>query len=267
MKSDEASNKTGPELPNETSPEFLNETGLEPLSGPDINFPDKTGPDSASFPSGGENAAFPPASPGGYGNKGCCKQSEALDYLRLIRPYVLFMFLIFILSAFAGYVSLSYFPELADMITESFEASFGSILDMHPVYIMFFIFLNNSFVGLLLVILGLVLGIAPLLIIVFNGFVVGVISRVVADEIGIFRVLLALLPHGIVELPMIFLAGGIGLRLGHQVLLSLIGKQAGVKKEIRRGIIFYFRWVVPLLFVAAVIETFITPLIFQLFRS
>ncbi|MDD3042743.1 MAG: stage II sporulation protein M [Methanosarcinaceae archaeon] len=263
MKSDDTFNETL--AFNETLDDSLNESDLEFLSGPSVYSRNETGPGSASLSPCGENASFPPAGPGGY--RGYGNKSELSDYLQLIRPYVRFIVLIFALSAFAGYGSLSYFPDLAEMVTESFEASFGSLLDMHPIFIMLFIFLNNSFVGLLLIVLGLVLGIAPVLIIAFNGFVVGVISRVVSEEIGIFRILLALLPHGIVELPMIFLAGGIGLRLGHRVLLSLSGKPADVKKEIRRGILFYFRRVVPLLFVAAVIETFITPLIFQLFQS
>ncbi|MDD4748557.1 MAG: stage II sporulation protein M [Methanosarcinaceae archaeon] len=195
------------------------------------------------------------------------EKPELWGYLRLIRPYVFLTVFIFALSAFMGYDSLSHSPELAGMITESFEASFGPILDLPPLLIMLVIFLNNAFVGLLLVLLGLGLGLAPVFIIALNGFVLGAISRVVAAEIGSLEVLLALLPHGLVELPMIFLAGGIGLRLGHRVLLSLFGKAGEVKKEFRDGIYFYFRWVVPLLFVAALIETFITPLVLQLFQT
>ena len=77
----------------------------------------------------------------------------------------------------------------------------------------------------------------------------------------LWLLLLALLPHGIIELPMVFLAAGIGLRLGHQVLTALTGKPTEIKREFKDGIRFYFRWIMPLLFVAAVIETFITPLL------
>ena len=80
---------------------------------------------------------------------------------------------------------------------------------------MFAIFLNNAFVSLLSLVLGLALGVLPILFIAFNGYIVGVISYIVAQQKGLLFIVLALLPHGIVELPMVFLSASIGLRLGH----------------------------------------------------
>lgn len=97
--------------------------------------------------------------------------------------------------------------------------------------------------------------------IAFNGYLVGVIAYLAAQEKGLLFILLALLPHGILELPMVFLAAGIGLRLGHQVFSALIGKPTQIKREFKEGLVFYFHWILPLLLVAALIETFITPLI------
>lgn len=188
-------------------------------------------------------------------------------YLKLLRPYVLTVVLVFFLFVLIGNASLSYFPDLGKMISEGFNARFEPLLNLSPLYIMLIIFLNNAFISLLLLVSGLGLGVLTSLIIASNGYVIGIISRIVAEETGILYVLFALLPHGILELPMVFLSAGIGLRLGHQVLLSLIGKQSEIKKEFKQGIFFYFRWVVPLLFVAAFIETFITPLIMDLLPS
>jgi stage II sporulation protein M len=134
-------------------------------------------------------------------------------------------------------------------------------MSMSPLFIMFAIFLNNAFVSLLFLVLGLALGVLPVLFIAFNGYVVGVIAYLAAQEKGLLFILLALLPHGILELPMVFLAASIGLRLGHQVFSALIGRPTQIKREFKEGLIFYFRWILPVLFVAAVIETFITPLI------
>lgn len=182
-------------------------------------------------------------------------------YVRFIWPYILIISFVFFGSLVAGYVSAEYFPSMADSLRESFSSRFEPIMTMNPLLIMLVIFLNNSFVSLLFLVLGLALGVLPVLFIAFNGYLVGVIAYLVAQEKGMLFILLALLPHGIVELPMVFLAAAIGLRLGYQVFSALIGRPTQIKREFKEGLIFYFRWILPLLLVAAIIEAFITPFI------
>ncbi len=186
------------------------------------------------------------------------------EYVRFLWPYLLFITFVFFGSLVAGYISAANFPSMADALRESFSSRFESLMTMNPFYIMFAIFLNNAFVSLLFLVLGLALGILPVLFIAFNGYVVGVIAYLVAQERGLLFILLGLLPHGILELPMVFLAASIGLRLGHQVFSALIGRPTQIKREFKEGLTFYFRWILPLLLVAAIIETFITPLILSL---
>lgn len=185
-------------------------------------------------------------------------------YLRFIWPYLLIITFVFFGSLVTGYISAANFPSMADTLRESFSSRFESLMTMSPFYIMFAIFLNNAFVSLLFLVLGLALGVLPVLFIAFNGYLVGVIAYLVAQERGLLFILLALLPHGILELPMVFLAASIGLRLGHQVFSALIGRSTQIKREFKEGLMFYFRWILPLLLVAAIIETFITPLILNL---
>lgn len=192
------------------------------------------------------------------------KKAGFTGYLRFIWPYALIMTFIFFVAFLAGYASVESFPDLADNLMKSFSSRFGPLLEKGPLEIMLTIFLNNAFVSLISLILGLALGILPVLFIFFNGYLVGVVSNVVADQKGLIYIFLALLPHGIVELPMVFLSAGIGLRLGHQVFSALLGRPTEIKREFKEGLVFYFRWIVPLLFIAAIIETFITPLILSL---
>lgn len=189
------------------------------------------------------------------------KISEFTSYLHFIWPYFLIITGVFFVALLAGYNSSANFPGMADELMKGFSARFAPLLAMPPIVIMFGIFLNNAFVSLLFLVLGLAFGVLPVLFIAFNGYVVGVISHLVAQEKGLLFITLALLPHGILELPMVFLAAGIGLRLGHQVFAALIGRHTEIKKEFKGGLRFYFHWIVPLLFMAAVVETFITPLI------
>lgn len=187
--------------------------------------------------------------------------SEFTAYLHFIWPYVLFITFVFFVALFAGYTASANFPDMADRLMEGFSARFAPLLSMPPIFIMLGIFLNNAFVSLLFLVLGLVLGIFPVLLIAFNGYIVGVISHIAAQERGLAFIVLALLPHGIIELPMVFLSAGIGLRLGHQVFAALIGRHTEIKKEFKEGMRFYLSWILPLLFLAAIVETFITPLI------
>jgi len=189
------------------------------------------------------------------------KISEFTSYLRFIWPYFLIVAGVFFVALLAGYSSSANFPDMADELMKGFSSRFEPLLAMPPIVIMFGIFLNNAFVSLLFLVLGLAFGILPVLFVAFNGYVVGVISHLVAQEKGLLFITLALLPHGIFELPMVFLSAGIGLRLGHQVFAALIGRHTEIKKEFKEGMRFYFRWIVPFLFLAAVVETFITPLI------
>lgn len=184
------------------------------------------------------------------------------EYVRFILPYALIMAFVFFGSLVAGYNSAASFPSMADALRESFSSRYASIMTMNNLfYIMLAIFLNNAFVSLLFLVLGLALGILPVLFIASNGYLVGVIVYLVAQERGVLFILLGLLPHGILELPMVFLAAGIGLRLGHQVFSALIGQPTQIKREFKEGLTFYFRWILPLLLVAAIIETFITPVL------
>lgn len=195
------------------------------------------------------------------GERGGSRISEFKGYLRFILPYVLFITFVFFGALVAGYTSSANFPDMANKLMEGFSSRFAPLVSMPPIFIMFGIFLNNAFVSLLFLVLGLALGIFPVLLIAFNGYIVGVVSYIVGQEKGLAFTFLALLPHGIIELPMVFLSAGIGLRLGHQVFAALIGRPTEIKKEFKEGLRFYFRWILPLLFLAAIVETFITPLI------
>lgn len=67
-------------------------------------------------------------------------------------------------------------------------------------------------------------------------------------------VFLAIVPHGIFELPAFLLSAAIGLRLGREVL-----KRKGerhLKKELWNGLRMYLILILPLLLIAALIESF-----------
>lgn len=190
-----------------------------------------------------------------------------IEYLYSLRKYVLIVTDIFILSLIVGLLVSVKNPALSENYLETFKESFGWIKTLNPLAIMLLIFLNNALKSMLALVLGVGLGIIPILFVAGNGIILGMLADTISRHLGMTFVAAALLPHGIIEVPAILISAGIGLRLGHKMYPSLTGMKTDIKKELREGMGFYMRVIVPLLFVAAMIETFVTPLIASLFIS
>lgn len=114
-----------------------------------------------------------------------------------------------------------------------------------------YIFVNNlsaSFTGL---ILGILLGIFPIFGAILNGYLLGFVSAISVEAAGIF-ILWRLLPHGIFELPAIFISLGLGFKLGW----TLISKREReyFKDHLLQSLKVLFFIIVPLLVIAAIIE-------------
>jgi stage II sporulation protein M len=126
---------------------------------------------------------------------------------------------------------------------------------------MLVIFLNNAVKSLFAIVLGAGFGIIPIIFVGGNGIILGLIANEVSKQQGIVFVLAALVPHGIIEIPMILISAGLGLRLGYFMYLSLRGQKKDMRSELAGSLRLYMRLIMPLLFVSAMIETFITPVI------
>jgi stage II sporulation protein M len=184
-----------------------------------------------------------------------------LEYAYSIRKYIIAVCWVFILSIIIGLIVSFNNPGLSENYLESFKTSFGWIKSLDPIAIMAVIFLNNALKSLMAIVLGVGFGIIPILFIAGNGVVLSILADIVSKEHSAIFVIAAILPHGIIEVPMVIISASIGLRLGHVVFLSLKGMKTDIGSELRNGVVFYMRIILPLLFVAAMVETFVTPLI------
>ena len=196
--------------------------------------------------------------------------TEAKAYLVPLRPYLLVIITLFLLATAAGYVSAYFNPDIIDELMGEFEETYGWIANESPIIIMLFIFANNTFISLLAMLGGIFFGICPIIIILFNGYFIGVVVFSSVQEYGILVVLFALLPHGIIELPMIFISASMGLRLGvlaFQKIFRIKEEEIRFKYELFSAIRFFVTVIVPLLFIAAIIETFITSTILYILTS
>ena len=125
------------------------------------------------------------------------------------------------------------------------------------------LFGNNWTVAFTTAYSGIALAIPALASIAFNGFAFGIFTRLEADP----EVLLAfVVPHGILEIPAIFVAGALGVYLGLAWWRAVRGRldRAAFADALERAF-----WVVVglgvVLAVAAFIEGFVSPYYFRLF--
>ncbi|WP_367344046.1 stage II sporulation protein M [Methanomethylovorans sp.] len=189
---------------------------------------------------------------------------QALEYIRGIRKEILCMFLLFLISMVIGYTTATLYPDMVIRSLEELEGLVELLKNLSMVEIMFIIFLNNALKSLLILVLGIGFGIVPLLFIAYNGYFLGIFSYKIIMEQGFFYLVAGLLPHGIIEIPMVILSAAIGLNLGLKGAAFLKGRSVSLKKEIITGVKFFFYWIMPLLFIAAAVETFITSAIIGL---
>ncbi|MBP2029180.1 stage II sporulation protein M [Methanohalophilus levihalophilus] len=184
---------------------------------------------------------------------------EIKSYVGEIKPLIILATLVFFISAVLGYLFTSMNPDSAGFSLQELESLVELIEGLSPLQIMLFIFLNNSIKSLFAILLGVFLGIIPFIFLAYNGFILGVVAYIFGSEKSLLFVLAAILPHGLIELPMIFISVAIGMRVGIASFDIVRGRPSNVKAELSRGLSIFFRFVVPMLLIAAVVETFITP--------
>lgn len=167
--------------------------------------------------------------------------------------------LFFLGSSFLGYFYALQNPEEASEIVRRLAEAIGTppTSDFHT---FLRIFLNNTMVALLSVFSGLLFGIGPWVIMAFNGFIAGIVVGFVTwtGRYSMLQTLLALLPHGVIEIPALAIAGAAGV-VWYREIVGGEGKAGErFKRGMKRAAMLFFLSVL-LLFVAALVETYVTP--------
>lgn len=171
-------------------------------------------------------------------------------YLRESRNFIYFLIGVFLVCALVGF-----FVPAPDFVTEQIMKFIQEILEktqeMSMSELISFIFLNNlqsSFFG---IIFGVLFGIFPVLASIANGYLVGFVGAMAVETEGLSS-LLRLLPHGIFELPAIFISFGLGLKFGTFIFQKK--KAESFRRYLWNSLRVFLFIVVPLLTIAAIIE-------------
>lgn len=209
----------------------------------------------------------------GRGGHHLFKPREILDHFRSMSGYIAFGCILF----FAGIVVGGSNTAISDMMDQQLEAiaELAQQLDQsdNPTmsYILF-IFFNNAIKSLFIMYLGAFLGLVPLFFLVFNGMIIGYLLNRTAELQGAGTVMemifKGLLPHGIIEIPAIIIAGAYGMRFG-VLVLKLMKSTVSPNGQVDKSgleILFFMKKTIPVavvltisLLVASLIESIITP--------
>ena len=184
--------------------------------------------------------------------KFCLREQYKLswDYIKESRRYIYFVIGLFFVFALIGY-----FVETPKVIEEQILKVIQELLakteGMNQLQLTNFIFWNNLQSGFIGLVFGVVVGIVPFIVSVFNGYLLGFVAKIVIAEEGVL-ILWKLLPHGIFELPAIWISFGLGLKFGSFLFQDKIG--ASFKKFLWEGLRVFVFVIFPLLLIAALIE-------------
>jgi len=164
--------------------------------------------------------------------------------------------LIFGFAAPTGITSL-----LAEDIADLEEL--GDLLASLPLVLTaLLIFIKNASVLLLSFILSPIFCLVPILALAVNGWVIAFVSVIVIQEESLGYLLAGLLPHGVFELPAFILGEAAALSFGTMVIVAVFRKERrnlllpNLKQNSR-----YLMIALALLLPAAIIETYVTPLL------
>jgi uncharacterized membrane protein SpoIIM required for sporulation len=142
---------------------------------------------------------------------------------------------------------------------EGGEVWFDSVLAVKPLASSM-IMTNNISVSFLAFAMGMTFGLGTLYLMVFNGLMVGTLGGLCYTHGLSVPFWSFVLPHGVIELSAIFMAGGAGFLLGGALLFpgDLPRKDALLKRARQAGRLIL--GCVPLLVIAGLVEGFFSPL-------
>jgi uncharacterized membrane protein SpoIIM required for sporulation len=175
-------------------------------------------------------------------------------------------FVLFLAAAVLGSALTLYDPDFALHVVgprmmqsiERHEMWTHSILSVKPAASSG-IMTNNISVSIMTFAGGIVAGIGTAWLIFFNGLLLGVIATACWAHQMSLSLWSFVAPHGVLELPAIFIAGGAGLRLAQGLLFPKYLPRRDSLVLAGRDAIGLLLGTIPLLIIAGIIEGFVSP--------
>ena len=136
----------------------------------------------------------------------------------------------------------------------------GLLASLPQSSIVLLILAKNVMAILLSFALSPVFNLVPVIALIMNGWLIGLVSTLVLREQSLGYLLSGLVPHGIFELPALIMGEAAALSFGTAVFLALFkGRRENLLPNLKRNLK-YLAIALGLFIPAAIIETYVTPL-------
>lgn len=184
---------------------------------------------------------------------------ERRIYFGRLKPYLMTSLALFGNGIIIGLVIVHRHPSLAGYFEDTLANFVKMFTGMSRIQLAAAIFLNNALKTLIAILLGSLVGLVPMIFLLANGVALGIAWTLSSGARGPWLSLLSLLPHGILELPAVFLGTSIGLMIGLAAFKRLTRRsETTLGSELALALRYFCSVIVPLLFAAALVEAFIT---------
>jgi uncharacterized membrane protein SpoIIM required for sporulation len=157
-----------------------------------------------------------------------------------------------------AFISLLVPEELITKVRDKGELWMGSIVGIEPLASSS-ITINNISVCFGAIAGGITGGFYTVYIMAFNGLIIGAIAALVAQNNLAYPFWAFVFPHGSLELPAIFLAGGAGLLIGRAILFPGKYRRVDALKYYGNQAAQLLFGIIPMLIIAGTIEGFFSP--------
>lgn len=181
--------------------------------------------------------------------------------------YIAFATALFVLAGLVGwwlswrdpnFLHLIVPDHLIEQVRDRGELWMGSIVGMEP-FASSSIMINNIQVSLAAVAGGMTAGLLTLYSMLLNGLMIGTIGALVTQNHLAFPFWAFVFPHGALELPAIFLAGGAGFLLARAIVFPGQYRRGDALKLYGARAAQLVFGIVPMLVIAGIIEGFFSP--------
>ncbi|AFA50276.1 stage II sporulation protein M [Acetobacterium woodii] len=198
-------------------------------------------------------------------------QSTEAYFEKNLKPTFYFCFAFFGVMTLANVVLFMSSPELSKTYFNEIQTLFNgkAFLNSTGIELWLGIFFNNLVAsGISILSGGIPFLFLPLFSLASNAIIIGLIGAVYQiNGVGWIPFLVGILPHGVIEIPALILGVTLGVHICNKLVKKILKRS--FKGELKQAIIgclrIYLLWMIPLFFIAAFIETFITPILFNVF--
>jgi stage II sporulation protein M len=171
----------------------------------------------------------------------------AMEDLHAAGNYIYFAMAVYAAGLLFGFL----FPGRFEVFLDSFRKLAAKFAGRGVPVLIVMIFLQNFFASFVSMWAGALFGLVPVAAAATNGILLGVVLSAAAHG-NLGRALWKLIPHGIFEMPAVFISWGLGIWLG--TWLFRRRRETAFRERAARAYRIFFAMVVPLLLLAAIIE-------------